>query len=131
MDTQLLSSFQLEKEPAETQQAPQDITQRTLADPAALLALQAPGELLFEDDFETEASLKKYFEVRGLKQGRARLVHGAGLGHGGERAIRFDAPEKAGTASGSGPAAGSVPRDTNAFTSGATFVSPRTTTRAT
>jgi hypothetical protein len=85
--------------------APRDVTLQTLADPGALAALQAPGTVLFEDDFETEASLEKYFEIRGLESERARLVTDAARAHAGRGAIRFDAPAVEEGASGAGASA--------------------------
>ena len=85
--------------------APRDVTAETLSDPQALAALQAPGEVLFRDDFESDASLKKWFEIRGLREGRARRVEGEDLAHRGRGAMRFDAPANDGRESGSGASA--------------------------
>ena len=49
------------------------VAAETLANPARLAALEAPGKVFFEDDFKSAESLKNYFEIRGLKEGRARL----------------------------------------------------------
>ena len=89
-------------EPRESPPPPRDVTLETLADPEALLALQAPGEVIFEDDFESESSLEKYFEVRGRKDGKARLEQGEGVAHRGRGSLRLDAPAAAGASSGSG-----------------------------
>ena len=80
---------------------PQLVTQQTMADPVALAVLQEPGQVLFQDDFESEASLKKYFEIRGIKEGHARLV-GDEEAHSGSGAMRFTAPSRDGESSGSG-----------------------------
>lgn len=82
---------------------PRDVTLATLADPDALAALQAPGEVLFEDDFESAASLAKYFEIRGRDEGRARLD--PTVAHTGEAALRCDAPRTEEGSSGSGASA--------------------------
>ena len=50
---------------------PKLVTAQTLADANALVALEKPGKVFFVDGFEAPESLKKYFEIRGLKQGRA------------------------------------------------------------
>lgn len=82
--------------------APRLATAQTRADPRALAALEKPGTVFFRDDFESAESLKKYFEIRGLKEGRARLVSGAGAGHGSAGAIEFTAPARDGNESGAG-----------------------------
>lgn len=81
---------------------PRDVTLETLADEEALAALQKPGRVLFEDDFESPKSLEKYFEIRGAKEGRARLVQDSELAHRGQGVIRFEAPAADGKSSGSG-----------------------------
>jgi len=90
------------QQPAEEVSPPRDITLETLADEDALRTLQAPGERVFEDDFESEASLEKYFELQGRKQGKLRLITDEELAHGGHGALRLDAPENDGAESGSG-----------------------------
>lgn len=91
----------LQQEVAQVPEPPRNVTLETMADEEALAALQAPGEILFEDDFESQASLKKYFEIRGVGE-RARIETGEGVAHQGEGAMRFDAPENEGKESGSG-----------------------------
>jgi hypothetical protein len=78
------------------------ITGRTLADHKALAALEKPGRVLLEDDFESPGSLKKYFEIRGLESGRVTLTTDRKLAHRGRGAIRCVAPANDGQASGSG-----------------------------
>lgn len=79
---------------------PRDVTAATLADPEALAALEAPGEVLFEDGFEGgEEGLERYFEIRGRGDGRVRLD---GVAHSGEHSLRCVAPENDGKESGSG-----------------------------
>jgi hypothetical protein len=78
------------------------VTAETRDDPAALAVLQKPGRVIFRDGFESPASLKNYFEIRGLKEGRAKLVSGGGLARAGKGAIRFTAPSNGGRSSGSG-----------------------------
>jgi hypothetical protein len=84
---------------------PEMVTARTLADPAALAQLQGPGRVIFEDDFESPESLKKYFEIRGQREGHARLVHGPQYAHSGNGAIQFTAIARDGRESGSGATA--------------------------
>ncbi len=81
---------------------PRLVTARTLADSKALALLQAAGKVFFEDGFEGPDSLKKYFEIRGLKQGRAQLISDPNIAQSGKGAIRLTAPANNGKASGSG-----------------------------
>jgi hypothetical protein len=82
--------------------APANSTASTRADSARLAELEKPGELLFSDDFESAASLEKYFEIRGRDEGRAKLVEDVELAHRGRGAMQFDAPANDGKSSGSG-----------------------------
>jgi hypothetical protein len=84
---------------------PQLITEKTLADADALARLQQPGKVLFEDDFESLESLTKYFEIRGRREGRARLIRDAGVAHTGRGAIQFTAAANRGRSSGAGASA--------------------------
>lgn len=80
-------------------------TAQTRADAQALAELERPGEILFSDDFESDASLGKYYEIRGLKEGHAKLVSDAKLAHGGNGAIQFTAANRDGESSGAGASA--------------------------
>jgi len=91
--------------PTEEGFQPQLVTAQTRADVKKLGELQKPGKVVFEDGFESEGSLKKYFEIRGLKEGRAKLVTDAGVAHSGKGAIQFTAPAKDGRESGAGASA--------------------------
>jgi polysaccharide lyase-like protein len=99
----VLANPAIQDDPAawtETVAPPRDVTEQTRADVDVLAALQAPGEVLFEDDFESgEGSLAKYFEIRGGDDGRVTL---ASLAHAGEMSLRCVAPDREGRASGSG-----------------------------
>jgi len=86
----------------ESRPYPRLVTAQTRADAQARAALERPGEVFFRDDFESPESLTKYFEIRGLKDGRARLVTGAELAHSGTGAIQFTAPARNGRESGAG-----------------------------
>jgi hypothetical protein len=81
---------------------PRLVTDRTRTDPKALAALQKPGRVFFEDGFESAESLEKYFEIRGRKEGRARLVRDPKRAHTGVGAIQFTAPANDGRSSGVG-----------------------------
>ena len=77
---------------------PRIITASTRADSEALARLEAPGEVFFADDFESDASLENYFEIAGLDDGRAQRLDGAG--RDGDGAMRFTAPARGGNSSG-------------------------------
>jgi hypothetical protein len=81
---------------------PRLVTAETLADAQALASLETPGEVFFRDDFESPASLKNYFEIRGVKDGRAKLTADPALAHSGGGAIQFTAPAQNGRESGAG-----------------------------
>lgn len=83
--------------------APRLITAQTLADPAKLAALERPGKLLFQDDFEADDALKKYFEVRGMREGHARITDQTA--HAGKRSLALTAPARDGGESGAGATA--------------------------
>ena len=78
------------------------VTTETRANPEALAALERPGKVIFSDGVESPESEKKYFEIRGLREGRAKLVTDAGAAHSGSGAIQFTAVARDGRESGSG-----------------------------
>ncbi len=84
---------------------PRLITETTRADSAALAKLQMPGTLLFQDDFESTESLKHYFEIRGAKEARAKIIEDEALAHTGHGALQLTAPANAGNSSGAGVSA--------------------------
>lgn len=84
---------------------PRDVTLATLADPKALAALEAPGTVLFHDEFENEASFAQWFEVRGKDDGRVALEQDPKIVRAGTGALRCEAPARDGAASGSGASA--------------------------
>lgn len=88
-----------------TPSAPLRVTAETRADPQALAELQKPGTIFFADDFESDASIKKYFEIRGLKEGNAKLVTDPGCAHSGTGAIQFTPVARDGKSSGAGATA--------------------------
>ncbi len=85
--------------------APRLVTAQTLADAAALAALQRPGKVFFEDDFESPDWHKKYFEIRGLREGHARRSTDPALAHSGQGALQLTAPARGGRESGVGAVA--------------------------
>jgi hypothetical protein len=87
---------------SEAETYPVLVTAETRRDPAALAQLERPGKIIFSDGFESPESLKSYFEIRGLKEGRAKLVFGPEAAHSGKGAIQFTAPAREGKESGAG-----------------------------
>lgn len=88
--------------PPDDASPPRLVTAATRADPQALAELQRPGTPIFQDDFETDASLAKYFEIRGLKEGHAKRVTDPALAHSGAGALQLTAVGRDGKESGSG-----------------------------
>jgi hypothetical protein len=84
---------------------PKLVTAETRADAEKLSALQRPGDVFFRDGFESTDSLKKYFEIRGLREGRVKLTTTPALAHEGSGAIQFTSPAKDGRESGVGATA--------------------------
>ena len=84
---------------------PKLVTAETRADADRLSVLERPGDVFFHDEFESTESLKKYFEVRGLREGRAKLTTNAELAHKGSGAIQFTAVARDGRESGAGATA--------------------------
>ena len=78
------------------------VTAQTRADRKALAELERPGKVIFSDGFESPASLKNYFEIRGLKDGRAKLLVDTAVAHTGSGAIQLTAPARDGKSSGAG-----------------------------
>ena len=116
---------------AQTAPYPSLVTAQTQASPKALACLERPGKTVFSDGFESPESVKKYFEIRGLREGRAKLVTDAGVAHSGRGAIQFTAVARDGRESGSGASGWLGSGGTNASISVATSSSPPITTRAT
>ncbi len=89
---------------------PRLVTAQTRADGGALALLQTTGEVFFEDDFESEASLSKYFEIRGLQEGAVKVVRGAANAHSGSGSLQVTAVSRSGSSSGAGATAWFGPR---------------------
>jgi len=81
---------------------PKLVTAETRADADRLSALERPGDVFFHDEFESGQSLEKYFEIRGLREGRAKLTTNPELAHKGNGAIQFTAVARDGHESGAG-----------------------------
>ncbi|MHB1034718.1 MAG: hypothetical protein ACYC35_09250 [Pirellulales bacterium] len=81
---------------------PKLVTAETRANPEALKRLEQPGKVFFRDDFESPQSLKKYFEIRGLKEGNTKLVADTTIAHSGKGAIQLTALARQGRESGAG-----------------------------
>jgi len=88
--------------PVANEEAPYPVlvTQATRDDAKA--QLEKPGNVLFSDGFESSESLAKYFEVRGSKEGRAKVTSDAKLAHTGAGALQLTAPANDGKSSGAG-----------------------------
>src|SRR5262249_52422785 len=76
-------------------------------DAKALAELEKPGRVLWSDDFESGDSLKKYFEIRGLDDGRARIEvasmdSSSATAHSGLGALKLTSPAPDGKSSGAG-----------------------------
>jgi len=80
--------------------APQDVTGATKADPQELARLQAPGTVLFADDFESAASRQRYFELGGDDQGRVQWTEDPALAHAGHGALSLLAADRGGSSCG-------------------------------
>ena len=79
---------------------PVEVTAETLAGAGALAALEKPGKILFTDGFESDGSLKSYFDISGLKEGNTKVISDPGLAHTGKGAVQFTAPARGGGESG-------------------------------
>lgn len=71
---------------------PVDVTVQTLADPAELARLEKPGEVFFEDGFESPDALQKYYN----RKHRERVVLDERLAHSGRGALQLDVPDNQG-----------------------------------
>ena len=78
------------------------VTGKTLSSKKALAALQKPGKVIFKDDFESKKSLEHYFEIRGLKEGKAKWITDAGKSHSSKGCIQFTSGDRKGKSSGAG-----------------------------
>jgi hypothetical protein len=81
---------------------PTDVTAQTLADEAELSRLQSPANLFFEEGFEDDACLDKWYNRIGEKDGLVRVVTGGEGVRSGTRALRLDAVDRDGRSSAAG-----------------------------
>ena len=65
-----------------------DATERTRADAAALRAIQRKGDVLFAEGFESAGWAKRFYDHRGLKDGRLALDDRPGFAARGRSALR-------------------------------------------
>jgi hypothetical protein len=90
---------------ADTPAPPRPVTDATRRDPEALARLEAPGQIVFRDGFDSPESLTKYFEIQGLREDHSRLDTAPGAAHSGAGALRLTAIARDGRASGVGASA--------------------------
>ena len=76
------------------------VTEHTRADRHETARLTRPGTVLFRDDFETEDSLRSYFELGGRAQGRVQIVRAPELAHRGRGALQLTATDNDGKSRG-------------------------------
>lgn len=92
------------QEPAASERPyPTRVTAATRADPTVVARLQRPGEVLFVDRFESEASFERYFEINGRAEGRVAIADEAENVHGGAGSLRLCATANDDRSSGAGP----------------------------
>lgn len=91
------------KAPPQDASYPVLVTAATRQDAKALAWLQTPGKVVFRDDFDGEASLESYFEINGLKQGRARITKDKAKVHTGVGALQLTSTDSGGKSCGAGP----------------------------
>lgn len=90
------------EEQEEARPYPVLVTEASRKDAKALASLEKPGEVLHSDEFESAISLKSFFEVRGLDDGRVQIDETPGIAHGGHGALRCTAPAAGGKSSDAG-----------------------------
>lgn len=98
----LLTALALAQEPPPDPPYPRLVTGETRADAAESARLTRPGERLFADSFDTDASFASWFEVRGRKEGRAAIDHEAAHVHGGAGSLRLTSTANDGKSCGAG-----------------------------
>lgn len=81
------------------------VVEKTRASAELLAGLERPGKVLFEDSFDEESSLEKYFELRGRAEKRAMIDLSEGQSHCGKGALRLTAANAQGKESGAGATA--------------------------
>ena len=81
---------------------PRLVTDTTKKDAQALARLTTPGTLLFHDEFESDASFRSYFEIRGQKEGHVAIERERDAIHKGTGSLRLTSPSNDGKSSGAG-----------------------------
>ena len=74
----------------------QDVTERTRRNRSALEALQAPGRVFFQADFEQTDWYQPFFDRYGFREGRLRRVTDPKLVHSGRGSLECRLPAKRG-----------------------------------
>lgn len=85
--------------------SPALVVENTRASAERLALLEKPGEILWQDSFDGESSLGKYFEIRGRAEKRAIIDASKGQSHRGKGALRLTATNAQGKESGAGATA--------------------------
>lgn len=70
----------------------EDLTEKTAQDAAALRALQQTGQVFFREDFESDDWHKRFFDHRGLKDGRLTLTSEAARVCAGRKSLQCKLP---------------------------------------
>jgi len=81
---------------------PRDVTEQTLADPAELARLEKPGKVFFREGFDSAASLSRWYNRGGEKEGRLRVVFDPPLVHSGRGALEMRTVDRGGRSCGAG-----------------------------
>jgi hypothetical protein len=88
--------------PAQAAPYPRLVTAATRADAAELARLTRPGQVLVTDGFESDASFRAYFEVRGRDDGDAAIATDPAAVHTGKASLQLTARSNDGKAAGAG-----------------------------
>ncbi len=77
---------------------PREVTGETLADPGELARLEKPGEVFFEEGFESADALARFYN----RKQRERVVMKAELAHSGTGVLEMDVDDREGEAAAAG-----------------------------
>ena len=81
---------------------PKDVTRETLANPEELSRIQKPGEVFFQEGFESSDSLQKWFNRLGEEKGLTQIVIDSNLAHSGNGVLQLRTEDKSGESSAAG-----------------------------
>lgn len=81
---------------------PQDVTQKTLDNPEELSRLMSTGKIFFQEDFESQDSLKKWYNRIGKKEGLTQVVIDPEFAHSGKGVLQLHTVDRDGESSASG-----------------------------